>query len=108
VRSTGDASADFLRLFIQAEIGRLNQSAGGGMFASITAKNLRGFLVLVPPLAEQQRIVETVGAVDVHVAALKAQTDAARAVRAGVLADLLSGGRPLDEFYDKEVDQWAA
>lgn len=60
VRSTDQASADYLRLVIQSEVNRLNQSASGTTFASITAKNLRGFPVLVPPLAEQRRIVEVV------------------------------------------------
>ena len=89
VRSTDDAAADYLRLVIQAEVSRLNQSAGSGMFASITAKNLRGFPVDVPPVEEQRRIVDVVGSVDAHIDALEAQIAATQLGRGGVLAELL-------------------
>jgi len=59
--------------------------------------------IAVPPLAEQRRIVEVVGAIDEQVAALETQAEATRTVRAGVLAELLSGQRLLDESYDRAV-----
>jgi len=55
----------------------------------------------VPPLAEQRRIVEVVGAMDDQVAALETQAAVTRTLRAGVLSELLSGKRLLDESYDR-------
>lgn len=90
VRSTSVATSDFLRLVIQAEVGRLNQNAGGGMFASITAKNLRGFRVAIPPVTEQRRIVDLIESVDSYIDSLQTQVEANRAARSALLAELLS------------------
>ena len=104
IRTSEHAGADYLRLVIQGEVQRLNRNAGSGMFASITAKNLRGFLVSLPPLAEQRRIVDLVGAIDTCIDALEVQVEADRIARAGVLAELLSGEHRLPESYDKFVE----
>ncbi len=90
VRTTSVASSDFLRLVIQSEVGRLNQNAGGGMFASITARNLRGFRVALPPIPEQRRIVDLIGSIDSYIDSLQSQAKATRAVRSALLAELLS------------------
>ena len=57
----------------------------------------------LPPLSEQQRIVGLIGSFDEQIAALETQIDAARGTRSGVLSELLSGDRLLDESYDKAV-----
>ncbi len=93
VRTTSVASADFLRFVIQSEVGRLNQNAGGGMFASITAKNLRGFRITLPPIPEQRRIVDLVGSIDSYIDSLQTQAEATQAARSALLADLLSSPR---------------
>lgn len=90
VRTTPVASADFLRLVIQAEVGRLNRSAGSGMFASITAKNLRGFRVALPPVREQQRIVDLIGSIENNIDSLQTQVEATRDARSALLSELLS------------------
>jgi type I restriction enzyme S subunit len=90
VRTTSVASADFLRFVIQSEVGRLNQNAGGGMFASITAKNLRGFQITLPPIPEQRRIADLIGSIDSYIDSLKIQVEATRTARSALLAELLS------------------
>lgn len=103
VQGSSVASAEFLRLVIQAEVGRLNRNAGGGMFASITAKNLRGFRVVLPPLQEQHQIVNLIGSIDEQVALLEAQVNSAQLFRRSAISELLSGERLLDESYDVAV-----
>jgi restriction endonuclease S subunit len=90
VRTTSVASSDFVRLVIQSEVGRLNQNAGGGMFASITARNLRGFRVALPPIPEQRRIVDLIGSIDSYSDNLQTQAGATRAARSALVAELLS------------------
>ena len=105
VRTTPVASADFLRLVIQAEVGRLNKSAGSGMFASITAKNLRGFRVALPPVREQQRIVDLIGSIENNIDCLQTQVEATRAALSAVLSDLLSS--PGDEWQETTLGELA-
>ena len=57
----------------------------------------------LPPLSDQQRIVDLVGAFDKQIAALESQIAATRIFRGGVLSELLSGERVLDESYDVKV-----
>ncbi len=56
--------------------------------------DIKGFLqfqsILVPPLAEQRRIVDVIGAVDAYVAALESYATAARTARAALLHELLT------------------
>ena len=59
--------------------------------------------IAVPPIEEQKRIVDLIGSFDEQISALERQVDAARGTRSGVLAELLSGDRLLDESYDKAV-----
>jgi type I restriction enzyme S subunit len=49
-------------------------------------------LILVPPIAEQRRIVDVVSSVDAYIDALQQQVDAARTARSAVLHELLSAG----------------
>jgi type I restriction enzyme S subunit len=49
-------------------------------------------VVLLPPLAEQKRIVDLVASVDAYIDALQKQADSAREARNAVLQELLSAG----------------
>ena len=59
--------------------------------------------IAVPPIEEQKRIVDLIESFDEQISALESQVDTARATRSGVLSELLSGDRLLDESYDKAV-----
>jgi len=73
----------------------------GSTFKNLDLKSYLQTEVQVPPMAEQRRIVEVVGAMDAQVAALEIQAAVTRTLRAGVLSELLSGKRLLDESYDQ-------
>ena len=69
----------------------------------ISLGDAKALQLLLPPMSEQQRIINLVGSFDEQISALETQIDAARATRSGVLSELLSGDRLLDESYDKAV-----
>ena len=62
----------------------------------ISAANIAQISVPVPPLPEQERIAEVVGAVDDHIAALNRQSEALRNVRMGLLSAFLNGEIEID------------
>lgn len=73
VRGKPDALTGYLRLVVQNETANLVSASGSGMFSSITAANLRGFKVLLPPLPVQRRIVDLMSHLDAHIANLHAE-----------------------------------
>lgn len=92
IRGGKESNTGFLRLLVQKNTAELIANSGTGMFSSITGKNLKEFKILMPPLAEQKRIVDVVSSVDAYIDALQQQSDLARAARNAVLHDLLSAG----------------
>ncbi len=104
IRSSERATNQFIRLAMQSETERLNRSTAGGVFAGITAKNLRGFSIMLPPVVEQERIVKLatglVGGVDEMLQVTEATLDSTRSMREGVLSELLSGAREIPDSYD--------
>ena len=75
-----------------------------GTRSKLTQASMKKIKVSLPPLAEQRRIVDLVGAIDTCIDALEVQVEADRIARAGVLAELLSGEHRLPESYDKFVE----
>ena len=73
----------------------------GSNYPAVRAADIAAYECKLPPIDEQRRIVEVVGAMDEQITALESQAAATRQVRAGVLAELLSGERLLDESYDR-------
>jgi type I restriction enzyme S subunit len=65
---------------------------------------LKRLVFLLPPIDEQLRIVEIVSALEGEGVALKATAKAARAARAGLLSDLLSGTHEIPASYDRLLD----
>ncbi len=97
----GHVDVHYLALMLEALDLRSSGAISGQVQEQITRKSLAPVRVVLPPVEEQRRIVEVVGAMDEQVAALESQAEATRQLRAGVLAELLSGERLLDESYDQ-------
>ena len=58
----------------------------------ITQNKLKNQVIQLPPLAEQNRIVDVAASVDAYIAALQQQADQARTARNAVLHELLTAG----------------
>ena len=69
----------------------------------LSAKDLAAMALDLPPISEQRRIVDLLGTFDHQSAALESQIAATGIFRRGVLSELLSGERLLDESYDAAV-----
>lgn len=83
--------------------GRWAEISSGTNIFHIGAKRAEAIPINLPPVADQQRIVGLIGSFDDQISALATQIDIARQTRSGVLSELLSGDRLLDEPYDKAV-----
>jgi len=62
--------------------------------ASINSRQLKAFPVLVPPVAEQRRIVEILTAVDQAIATARAVVQQVHVVKTGLMQELLTRGVP--------------
>ena len=91
-------------LFFWMQTVRLGQWAQEGAVPSVNNGIVGNLEIALPPLAEQQRIVDLVGSVDEQTTALNSQVAAFRELRSGVLSELLSGEHRLPESYDKFVE----
>ena len=89
VKGTDFASTDFLALAIENAMAELKSRSSGGMFESLTGAGLRGLPLPLPPLAEQRRIVDLIGAVDEVWLKTKALVDALGELESSVLDDLI-------------------
>ena len=103
IRANKESLTEFIRLVIQLNVAELIASSGGGMFASITGKNLKEFKVNLPPLPEQKRIVEIINTIDEVIAKTALATNKAKELRSGLLSDLLSGEHEIPADYDKVI-----
>jgi restriction endonuclease S subunit len=66
----------------------------------VVLKVLRSFPIMLPPLAEQRQIVEIVSSMDVLIQSTEEAVINAKALRSGLLSDLLSGEHEIPASYD--------
>ena len=98
-----DLTPRFAMYWCQANTSEFLSRAGGNTFLEVSRKKVAAIPLLLPPLEEQRRIVDLVGSIDEQVSSLESQVESVVALRSGVLSELLSGERLLDESYDLAV-----
>ena len=81
----------------------IQQLAAGNAQPNVSPKSLHSLAFPLPPIPQQQQIVGLVGSFDEQISSLESQVELVRALRSGVLSELLSGERLLDESYDMAV-----
>jgi type I restriction enzyme S subunit len=69
----------------------LKATMGGSTMLHLTKTGMEKFLVNLPPVAEQTAIAEVLSDIDADLAALEAQAAKARAVKQGMMQELLTG-----------------
>ena len=82
----------FLMFWIQSNQQEFNSRAAGSTFKEISKANVSSISLMLPPLREQQRIVDVMSSVDAYIAALQQQAADARSARNAVLHELLTAG----------------
>jgi type I restriction enzyme, S subunit len=101
IRANKESKTEFIRLVIQLNVAELIASSGSGMFASITGKNLKEFKINLPPLPEQKRIVTVISELDSFIHCTETSMNRTKALRSGLLSQLLSGEHEIPSSYDK-------
>ena len=103
VVSPKDARLSKEFLFSALQVAHLDQFISGSAQPQITRSTLGQLILPIPDSSRQGEISELVGSFDEQVSALESQVESVRALRSGVLSELLSGERLLDESYDVAV-----
>lgn len=107
IRGTDKISADFIYFWATSSTTRsyaidlMNGTTGR---QRLSANDLAAIPMLLPPLAEQRRIVELITSMDDVVQATERTVELANNVRGGLLSDLLSGEHEIPEAYNKLLE----
>ncbi|ARU62734.1 hypothetical protein CBW65_18500 [Tumebacillus avium] len=81
----------------------LHALASGGAPANLSSKDVEGILIDLPPLAEQERIAEILGTVDLALAKTDAIIAGTQEVKLGTLDHLLQKGIGHERFEETEL-----
>lgn len=103
---------DFFALMVREIFSVKKNEADGGVILTITKETLKNFLMVLPPLPEQQKIAAILTSVDEVVEKTQAQIDKLKDLKNGMMQELLTkgvgikqGGKyvPHTEFKDSPV-----
>lgn len=86
----------------------LHTLASGGAPANLSAKDVEGMLIDLPPLAEQKRIAQILGTVDLALAKTDAIIAGTQEVKLGTLDLLLKKGIGHHQFHQTELGELPA
>jgi type I restriction enzyme S subunit len=75
-------------------VGKFGELCAGTTIMHLGQKRAVVFPLIVPPLAEQKRIVDVVSSVDAYIDALQQQADSARTARNAVAEEAINSGFP--------------
>ena len=92
---------NFLPLAIEHAIDDLVAKSHGTTMKHITKQTLLPHKILLPPLAEQKRIVDLISSMDDGISAMEKLINETKQLRSGLLSDLLSGEHEIPESYDQ-------
>ena len=92
----------FVYLFLDSAYAKtqLGDMRNGAVQPNLSASSLASFKVVLPPLAEQKRIVEIVSSMDELIQSTEQAVIEAKNLRSGLLSDLLSGENEIPASYD--------
>jgi type I restriction enzyme S subunit len=87
-----ESSASFVYLFLDSESAKnqLDEMRNGAAQPNLSASSLASFKVVLPPLAEQKRIVEIVSSMDEVIRATKQAIRDLKVLRGSLLTEILS------------------
>ena len=98
------STSQFVRLEVEHMQPTLDGLARGATQRNINRAILKEQKLLLPPLAEQQRIVTLISSIDESNEALWREVASARGARAAMLAELLDGSREIPGDYDSLLE----
>ena len=95
IRANQNNNHSFLEHRINDAIKRILALTSGSTFPNIDGKSLRSLKIPLPPLPEQTRIATILSDMDNSIASLERQLSKYRAMKVGLMQELLSGRRRL-------------
>ena len=91
----------FLMFWIQLNRPEFESRSAGSTFKEISKSNVKSIKLKLPPVPEQERIVEIINTIDEVIAKSARAVDEAKQLRSGLLSELLSGEHEIPSSYDK-------
>jgi type I restriction enzyme S subunit len=101
IKSISSISAEYLYLVVINASPAIKSSCRGTTVPHVSPDALTALPLRLPPLSEQNRIVETVSAMDDAIRSTEQVVCDAQRLRSGLLSDLLSGDHEIPESYDR-------
>jgi type I restriction enzyme S subunit len=103
IKTGSELLGKFLLGYLSSGIGQeqIELSTSGSTQKFIGLGKLRSLKISLPPLVEQKRIVEIVSCIDEVIQSTEQAVVEAKALRSGLLSDLLSGNHEIPESYDR-------
>ncbi len=91
IRPTKDLSNEFLYYYLVSLKPTIKSLGQQGTQANLNKGMVQNFQIHLPPLSEQTAIAEVLSDMDGEIAALEARRDKTRALKQGMMAELLTG-----------------
>jgi type I restriction enzyme S subunit len=106
IKTGSELLGRFLLGYLSSRMGKeqIELSTSGSTQKFIGLGKLRSLRILLPPLAEQERIVDVVTSMDDVIQTTESTLSEAKRLRSGLLSDLLSGEHEIPESYDRFLD----
>jgi type I restriction enzyme S subunit len=93
----------FLMFWIQLNRPEFESRSAGSTFKEISKSNVKSIKLQLPPLHEQERIVEIINTFDEVITQTILAASKAKDLRSGLLSDLLSSEHEIPSSYDKVI-----
>lgn len=103
VRPGQELNQFFLYYLLSLELSNLRSGSRGSAQGVITKDDLHRIAVNLPPLTEQERIIEIISSIDKLADQTQLAITEAQNLRSGLLSDLLSGEHEIPASYDKVI-----
>jgi type I restriction enzyme S subunit len=103
VRPGQELNQFFLYYLLSLELSNLRSGSRGSAQGVITKDDLHRIAVNLPPLTEQERIIEIISSMDKVADQTQLAITEAQNLRSGLLSDLLSGEHEIPASYDKVI-----
>lgn len=99
---TSEVSKDFLYWALVAGVD-IKSVISGSAQPQITREGLAPVKIKIPPLSRQEEIVDLISGFELNISHSKESQDKTKALRSGLLSDLLSGEHEIPASYDKII-----
>jgi type I restriction enzyme S subunit len=93
----------YIYFAVNQYLGKIEQDTGYTTVKHISAKQVLGITIPLPPLSEQKRIVELISEMDEFIESVQQNLIEAKNLRSGLLSDLLNGNHEIPTTYDKSM-----